>query len=115
MGLEHYPQKPHYIGAFYAQSVSLVEFLSKQKGPQEFTLFLQESLRSGADRALQLSKQNGSQDFTVFLPEGMRYGFEKGLQQHYGYQGYAHLEKVWGQNAFGERGTTTAQVDDGTH
>jgi hypothetical protein len=113
VALEHYPQKPHYIGAFYAESVSLVEFLSQQKGAQEFTLFLQDSLRLGAERALQLSRQNGSQDFTAYLPQGMRFGFEQSLQQHYGYQSYTQLEKVWGQSAFGERRTAAAQVADG--
>jgi hypothetical protein len=103
MTLENYPQKPHYIGAFYAQSVSLVEFLGNRKGPQAFTAFLQDGLRYGHDRAVQLAAQNRSPDVNQFLGEGMRYGFEKALQQHYGYHGYSQLEQDWGQSAFRER------------
>ena len=76
MQLENYPQNPRYVGAFYAQSVSLVEFLTSQKGPQEFTLFLHDS---------------------------MRYGEENALKRHYGYQGFADLEQQWFQAAFREQ------------
>jgi len=34
MRLENYPNNPRYVGTFYAQSVSLVEYLANQKGPQ---------------------------------------------------------------------------------
>jgi hypothetical protein len=110
MGLDDYPRKPHYIGAFYAESVSLVEFLSNQKGSQEFTSFLQDGLRYGQAKAVELSTQRGSQNVASFLPEGMRYGFQKALEQHYGYQSYAQLEKAWGKSAFGER--TAARFDE---
>jgi tetratricopeptide (TPR) repeat protein len=71
--LEDYPRNPRYISAFYAQSVSLVEYLTRQRGPQTFVLFLQ---------------------------EGMRYGYEKALQRHYGYRNFTELEQRWGQEAF---------------
>jgi hypothetical protein len=73
MQLDDYPRNPRYVGAFYAQSVSLVEFLANQKGAQEFTLFLHDS---------------------------MRYGEEKALQRHYGYQSFTELEQQWFQTAF---------------
>ena len=38
---------PRTITAFYAESVSLVEFLSNEKGPQEFSAFVREAVRSG--------------------------------------------------------------------
>jgi len=71
--LDDYPRNPRFVGAFYAQSVSLVEFLANQKGAQEFTLFLHDS---------------------------MRYGEEKALQRHYGYQSFTELEQQWFQTAF---------------
>jgi len=73
MLLDDYPRNPRFIGAFYAQSVSLVEFLADQKGAQEFTLFLHDS---------------------------MRYGEEKALERHYGYRSFAELEQQWFQTAF---------------
>jgi tetratricopeptide (TPR) repeat protein len=81
MQLDDYPRNPRYIGAFYAQSVSLVDYLSGLRGPQHFTLFLQ---------------------------EGMRYGYEKALLRHYGYKNFAELEQRWGQCAFQERATLTS-------
>jgi hypothetical protein len=70
MQLDDYPRDPRLIGAFYGESVSLVEFLV--------------SLR-------------GTQAFTIFLNEGLRYGYEKALQREYGLRGFADLEKQWGQ------------------
>jgi hypothetical protein len=71
--MENYPENPSFIGAFYAQSVSLVDFLSSLRGPQEFTLFLR---------------------------EGLRYGYERSLQRHYDLQNFADLERRWEQHAF---------------
>jgi hypothetical protein len=71
--LEDYPSDPRYIGAFYAQSVSVVQFLAQQRGPREFTLFLH---------------------------DGLRYGFEKALQRHYSYRSFADLERRWVEYAF---------------
>jgi hypothetical protein len=82
--MENYPENPQHIGAFYAQSVSLVEFLSNQKGPMDFILFLQ---------------------------EGMRYGYEKALQRRYGYSGYDELEQRWSQTAFRERAMDQGLAD----
>ena len=73
MQLEDYPRNANYVGPFYAQSVSLVEFLSKQHGPQEFTRFLH---------------------------DGMRYGYDKALERHYGFRGFGDLEQRWNQYAF---------------
>ncbi len=74
--MEKYPENPRDITTFYAQSVSLVDFLS--------------SLR-------------GSQEFTFFLHDGMRYGYEKSLQRHYGYQNLVELEQRWLHYALSER------------
>src|SRR5205085_9962184 len=57
MRLEEYPE-PRRVGAFYSQSVSVVEFLSGQKGPQVFA---------------------------KFLHDGMHGGYEEALRRHYGY------------------------------
>jgi len=51
--LTNYPESPGRVGTFYAQSVSLVEFLSSLRGPQVFIAFLQDSLRTGYEKALQ--------------------------------------------------------------
>jgi hypothetical protein len=48
--LENYP-KAHRIGAFYAQSVALVEFLAQQRGPTIFSDFVRDGLRNGWDAA----------------------------------------------------------------
>jgi hypothetical protein len=49
---DSYPE-PRRIGAFYAQSVSLVEFLTNRRGPQVFTAFVRDGQRSGYETALQ--------------------------------------------------------------
>lgn len=51
MQLQDYPQ-PRRIGAFYAQSVCLVEFMTELRGPQVFTAFLRDGLQNGYDEAL---------------------------------------------------------------
>ena len=61
---------------YYAQSTSLVQFLTAQKGPQAFAQFLRTYANKGAEPA---------------------------LKQHYGIQGYADLEKRWQSFAFGKR------------
>jgi tetratricopeptide (TPR) repeat protein len=71
--MENYPDNPSFVGAFYAESVSLVDFLSSLRGPQEFTLFLR---------------------------EGLRYGYERSLQRHYDLQSFTELERRWEQHAF---------------
>ena len=60
---------------FYAQSVSVVDFLVAWKGPQEFTEFLWDSFHTDYGRA---------------------------LKQHYGVRGFADLDKRWQAYTFGE-------------
>ena len=73
--MDDYPD-PRSIDAFYAESVSLVEFLSKQRGPEIFTQFVR---------------------------DGLQNGYEPALQRYYGYQSLADLEQRWQQYAFGDR------------
>jgi hypothetical protein len=51
MKLKEYPAR-RLMGPFYAQSVSLVEFLTREKGAQTFTSFLREAARTGWEAAL---------------------------------------------------------------
>lgn len=66
MELKDYPQ-PARVGAFYAQSVVLVEFLTKQRGPKVFT---------------------------DFVKDGIRQGYEKSLQRHYNMT-FSQLDMLW--------------------
>jgi tetratricopeptide (TPR) repeat protein len=75
MEMRDYP-KPQLIGPFYAQSVSLVEYLSSLKGPQEFT---------------------------AFLRDGLRGGYEPALKKHFGIDSYADLDRRWNAYAFGQQ------------
>jgi tetratricopeptide (TPR) repeat protein len=52
MELKDYPH-PRRIGAFYAQSVVLVEFLTQQRGAKVFTDFIKDGLRNGYETSLQ--------------------------------------------------------------
>jgi tetratricopeptide (TPR) repeat protein len=67
---------PRLIGAFYAQSVSLVEYLSGLKGPQTFAQFLTESMKSG--------------------------GYEPALKKYYAIEGYNELQAKWTAHALGK-------------
>ena len=60
MNMQDYPQGRQ-IGAFYAQSVVLVDFLTGLKGPQVFATFLREGLDGGYEQALR--KHYGMRDF----------------------------------------------------
>jgi hypothetical protein len=80
--MNDYPD-PRYIGSFYAQSVSLVDFLSKEKGPEVFTQFVREGMRSGYDGA---------------------------LQKYYGYRSFDELEQRWRKYAFGESSPAQGMV-----
>jgi hypothetical protein len=82
MQLESYPD-PRYIGPFYAQSVSLVEYLSERAGPRVFAKFLR---------------------------EGLTGGYESALQRYYGIQTFGELEQQWMQHTFG---SATATVSSG--
>jgi hypothetical protein len=73
MKMNDYPH-PRYIGPFYAQSVSLVDFLSKQPG--------------------------GPRVFTQFLRDGLNGGYEPALRRHYNIQGFDELERRWLRHAF---------------
>ncbi len=73
-----YPE-PRRIAAFYAQSVSLVEFLTSQRGPQAFT---------------------------AFVREGQRSGYEAALQRYYNYRSFQELEQNWSRLAFSGEATT---------
>jgi hypothetical protein len=79
---DDYPE-PRRIDPFYAQSVSVVEFLSLKKGPATFARFLREALDTSCDKA---------------------------LKRHYGYASFAELESDWKQYAFGA-GAVAAVAD----
>ena len=81
MRMSEYP-RPHLLGPFYAQSVSLVEYLSKKKGATTFARFLR---------------------------EGLDKGYEKALRRHYGYRAFADLDRDWREYAFGEGAVTAAK------
>jgi len=78
---DKYPEG-RYIGAFYAQSVSLVEYLASRKGPQVFARFLREGLDSG---------------------------FEAALKKHYNIADFSELDRQWRSYALGE-GTGTPVI-----
>jgi hypothetical protein len=71
--LKDYPE-PRYIGLFYAQSVSLVEFLAKEKGPRTVTRFIR---------------------------EGLKKGYEAALKHHFGWD-FDELDRRWRKHAFKE-------------
>ncbi len=74
--LNDYPE-PRYVGAFYAQSVSLCQYLANQKeGPQTLVRFIQ---------------------------DGLRMGYEASLKKHYN-MSLNDLENGWRAQAFKEGG-----------
>jgi hypothetical protein len=75
MRMGNYPE-PRLIGAFYAESVSLVDYLSRQPG--------------------------GPQKFAQFLRDCPRLGHENALKQHYGIDGFADLERRWTHEALAQ-------------
>jgi hypothetical protein len=80
MRLNDYPEARR-VGPFYAQSVSLVDFLCKKKDPATFAVFLREALDSG---------------------------YEASLRRHFGYGSAADLERDWRQYAFGDGAVASA-------
>lgn len=72
MQLNDYPE-PRLISAFYAQSVSLVDFLSNEKGPQVFAQFLR---------------------------DGLKGGYESALKKHYDFKSFDDLNQRWNQKTF---------------
>ena len=73
ISLTDYPE-PRRIAAFYAQSVSLTEFLAKSKGPRELARFVK---------------------------DGQCDGYETSLKRHYGWT-FDELERHWRKHAFSE-------------
>jgi tetratricopeptide (TPR) repeat protein len=69
---DNYPESRR-VTAFWVQSVSLVDFLTSQKG--------------------------GPQAFTRFVREGLESGFEKSLQRHYGFRDFKELEERLSQSS----------------
>jgi hypothetical protein len=61
------------ITAFYVEGVSVVDMLVAEKGPQHFSLFLQQA---------------------------QRYGFEKALKESYGFKSFNALQEHWQKKAF---------------
>ena len=72
MRLNDYPDARS-VDPFYTQSVSLVDFLSKEKSPREFT---------------------------AFLRDGLRDGYESSLRKHYHIENFSELERRWRAFAF---------------
>jgi hypothetical protein len=80
MQLSDYP-KPGRVGVFYAQSVSLVDFLSKKRGTVVFSQFLREALRDG---------------------------YEPALRKHYKIRNFDELQESWSQEVFAKPLTYSA-------
>jgi hypothetical protein len=73
------------VDIFYAQSVSLVEYLTHLRKTTVFVTFMRDALKRGYDKA---------------------------LQEHYGIQNVAELEKAWKAYTFGEGATAPAGLVD---
>jgi hypothetical protein len=69
--MRDYPE-PRAVGVFYAQSVSLVDFLTRQKGAERFA---------------------------AFVRDGERDGYASSLRKHYGWS-FAELDRHWRRHAF---------------
>lgn len=72
MEMADYPE-PKLVGPFYAQSVSLVDYLTRLKGPQAFS---------------------------EFMKDGLKNGYESALSRHYGIQSYNDLNQSWWNACF---------------
>lgn len=80
MRLNDYPEARR-VGPFYAQSVSLVDFLCNKKDAATFARFLREALDGG---------------------------YEPALRRHFGYASTADLDREWRQHAFGDGAVVSA-------
>jgi hypothetical protein len=80
MQLPDYPPARR-ISAFYAQSVSLVDYLCGLSGPQVFAQFLR---------------------------DGLREGYEPALRRHYSMEGFADLQNRWSQQVAADPGAPPA-------
>src|SRR5262249_10131357 len=85
MLLSDYPE-PRLIGPFYAESVSLVEYLSGLKGPQAFA---------------------------GFLRDGAKNGYEAALKRCYNIADFNDLETRWRKHAFGDNVTAPGYAERG--
>lgn len=83
MEMEQYPEA-RFVGPFYAESVSIVEFLAAERGPQVFTQFVR---------------------------DGLRDGYESALEHHYGYHSFEELEEQWTQRLTSERSAARVASD----
>lgn len=81
--MKDYPQA-RAVGPFYAQSVSVVEFLTSQPG--------------------------GPRTFVKFVQDGLAGDYESALRRHYGIQGFDDLERRWQEYAFGPGDGATASA-----
>jgi hypothetical protein len=92
MQLGDYPQ-PRRVGAFYAQSVSLVDYLTKRRGSVVFAQFLRDALRDGYEPALR--KYYRFRDFDELQESWSRDAFDKPLTYSASKKRYAaaRLEK----------------------
>jgi hypothetical protein len=82
MNMQDYPQARQ-IGAFYAQSVVLVDFLTGLKGPQVFA---------------------------AFLREGLDTGYEPALRKHFGMRDFNELQRQWNQQVIAGLGSAESAV-----
>jgi len=71
------------VSAFYAQSVSLVDFLARERGSVAFSQFLRDALKDG---------------------------YQAALRKHYKYQSFEELEACWKKSAFGELAESSSGV-----
>jgi len=78
--MNDYPE-PRYISAFYAQSVSLTDFLTNLKGPQVLTQFLRDAQKQG---------------------------WEAALSKNYGFRNFEELQQRWNTQAFPAEGVAAA-------
>lgn len=83
--LNDYPE-PGMITAFYASSVSLVEFLCTERDPQVFA---------------------------NFLKDAQKHGYEPALEHHYKLRGFDELQQRWTQKALADRSPAPGNVAQG--
>jgi hypothetical protein len=69
------------VSAFYAQSVSLVDFLARERGSVAFAQFLRDALKDG---------------------------YQAALRKHYNFRSFEELETCWKKSAFGELAESSA-------
>jgi hypothetical protein len=71
--LQEYPER-RLMGVFYAESVSLVDFLAQEKGPKTFCRFMRDGLRNGFEKAL---KSNYGWDLDELDSRWRNYAFKE--------------------------------------